>query len=136
MYFRPPVCAVCPYYDVLVLKTHTGTHMELGSVAYYTFYSSPPASSILTVFLDLFIYLLYPTSPPSVAFTIVSPLSCTRSPPPLISQNAVHLDVLPTHNPPDYAAQLCAPPHVPAPATVSCVCLIPLCRPRHAKRYL
>ena len=37
---------------------------NLGSVANYTFYFSPPVPPISTVFLDILIFLLYPTSPP------------------------------------------------------------------------
>ena len=62
----------------------------LGSVANYTSYSNPPAPPVSIDFLDIFISP-YPTTPPPVAFYVVSPLSLTRSPPPLPYQRAVHL---------------------------------------------
>ena len=106
VYFLPPVHAVFLNHEVVVFQPQTGTAPDLGFVANYTFYYSPPALPVSTIFLDVFIYPLYPTPPPSVAFVVLTPLYCTRSPPPLPERNAVHLDVVPTRHPPASAARL------------------------------
>ena len=88
----PPFRVVCPNHEVVVFQPWAGTAPYLGSVANYTSCSNPPAPPVSTDFLDLFI-LPYPTAPPSLALSVVSPLLCTVSPPPLLAKSAVHLDV-------------------------------------------
>ena len=136
VYFWPPVRAVCQYHEVVVLHPFTGNTLDLGSIANYTFYSSPPDPPVSTVFLDLFIYPLYPTAPPSVAFVTIAPLSCICPPPPLLARNAVHLEFVSTRHPPAYADQLCTLSCVPASSAVSRVHSNPIFRPRNVIRYL
>ena len=107
---------VCPNHEVVVLQYQIGTAPDLGSIANYNFYSNSPAPPVSTNFMDMFISTLYPTSPQSLAFVLVSPLSCNRSPPPLLEQSAVHLDVTHIHHPPASASCLYAPHRVPASA--------------------
>ena len=97
-----------------MLQSQIGTAPDLGSVANYTFYYNSPAPPISTNYMDMFISPLYPTSPQSVAFVLVAPLSCNRSPPPLPEQSAVHLDVTHTHHPPASTSLIYAPHRVPA----------------------
>ena len=94
-------CVVCLNHEVVVFQSQTGTDPDLGSVASYNFYSSPPTPPVSFVFLDISISLFHFTSPPlvTVRFRITS-LFCTRSPPPLPAQNDVHLDVVHTCHPP------------------------------------
>ena len=40
------------------------TTLDLGSVDSYKFYYIPPAPPVSTIFMDLYISLLHPTSPP------------------------------------------------------------------------
>ena len=65
-YFCPPVCAVCPNNEVIVLQPWTGTALNLGSVASYAFHSNPPAPTVSTVSLDHFLPL-YPNPPPPLS---------------------------------------------------------------------
>ena len=136
LYLWPPVRAVCQNHEFVVLQTWTETNLDLGSVANYTFNSSPPAPPVSTVFLDISIPPFYTIPPPSVLFVIIDPHSCTHSPPPLLDLNPVHLIPLP-----------------PAPITIlrrstlrsaprACVCrrflrlFDPPSLPRHANRSL
>ena len=64
VYFCSPVRAVCPNHEVVVFQPRKGTTPYLRSVANSKFYYSPTAPPVSTVFLDLFIYPLYPTPPP------------------------------------------------------------------------
>ena len=124
---RPPVRGVCPNHEVVVFQPWTGTAPDLGAVANYTFYSNPPAPPVSTGLLDIFIYPLYPTAPPSVSFVLVSHLSCTLSPPHLPKQISVHLEVTYTHRPPSSASRLCAPHRVPTSASCPVTVRSPLC---------
>ena len=119
---RPPVRAVRPNHEVAVFQPWTGTAPNLGSVANCNFYSNPPAPPVSTGFLDIFIYPLYPTAPPSVSFVLVFHLSCTLSPPHLPEQISVHLDV--THHPAIRhlpPAILCLSSLLPAPCAYFCI---------------
>ena len=107
---------MCLNHEVVVFQSQIGTAPDLGSVANYTFYYNSPAPPVSTKFMNIFIYPLYPTSPQSLSFVLVAPLSCNRSPPPLLEQSAVHLDVTYTHHPPAYASCLYTPHRVPTSA--------------------
>ena len=100
VYFQPPARVVCPNHEVVLFQTRTGTSLYLCSVSNYTFYSSPPAPPVSTVFLGLLNSPLYPNAPPLVAFVVVSSFSCNRSARTLPEQNSVHLDIVSTHQPP------------------------------------
>ena len=87
MCFWSPVPEICPIHEVVVLQPWTGTTPYLGYVSNYTSSYNPPAPPVSTNFLDLF------TSPytnafPSVAFSVVAPLSFTHSPPSLLARSA------------------------------------------------
>ena len=61
-----------------------------------------PCTIRLSRFLDRF----FPSyCPPSVAIVAVAPFIYTRSPPPFLAQNAIHMDVAHTHPPPAFAAR-------------------------------
>ena len=126
--FLPPVFAVCPRHKVVVFQPRTGTTPDLCSVASCTFYSNPPAPPVPTVFMDLF-FPVYPTNPPSVAFFFIDPLSCTRSPTPLLTWSTAHLDIARTFLPLASAARLCALLRMPMSSTVSFDCAPPLFLP-------
>ena len=67
-----------------------------------------------------------PTAIPSVAFNVASTLSLTCYPHPLPSWIIVHLNFVPTCQPPASAACLCVPRRVPASFAISCVRSLPL----------
>ena len=137
VYNWPPVFAVCLNHEVVVFQPRTGTALDVGSIDSYNFHSSPPTPPVSTVFLDLSISLLHPTTPPPVtACHLITSLCCIRSPPPLPAWNAAHLDIVHIRHPPASAAWLCAPRFGPASAAVSLIYSSPLCRPRPAPRSL
>ena len=109
---------MCPNHEVVVFQPQTGTDPYLVSVANYISYSNPPSPPVSNNFMDILISP-YPTTPPSVAFYVVAPLSCNRYPSHLLDQITVHLDVACTRIPPASAARPCAPRRVPASANVS-----------------
>ena len=96
--FCPPIHLVCLNNEVVVFRSRTGTAPNLGSVADYNFYSNYPAPPVSADFLGIFIFPLYLTSLPSVAFVVVAPLSCTHYPPPSGAKRHPHGSCL--HPPP------------------------------------
>ena len=119
---QPQVFTVCPNHEMVMFQPRTVTTLYLGSVANYTFYSNPFTPPVSTGFLYLFISPLYPTTPPSVGFVVISPLFCTHSPPFLLSQITVHLDIACTLHTPASDICLCAQRHVTTSVPVSCYC--------------
>ena len=118
---RPLVLAVCLNHEVVVFQPQKRTAPDLGSVASYKFYFSPPTLPFLTVFLDLSISLLHPTAATSVTVCHCTTSICyTCSPHPLPVRNAVYLGVVHIRHLPESAAQICTPTHVPASYVVSC----------------
>ena len=119
-------------------KPWTGTDLCLGSVAIVKFFIE--VSSCLTCFNRFWIFyvsLLCTTIPSSVTFVLHRISLCnTHSPPPILSQNAVHLDVSYICHPPASATIIYAPHYVPASASVYCIRLPPPFHPRHAPRSL
>ena len=83
----------------------------------YHFYSNPPPHLSKSL-PGSFCY-----RPPSVVVVVVAPLIYTRSPPPFLARNAIHLDVAHTH-------PRQPPPLVLRSAPRACVCRrIPRCSP-------
>ena len=113
--FRPPVRVVCPNHKVVVFQHWTGTAPYLGSVANYTFYSTPSRTTYLNHFSGyLHLHPLYYR--PQLEFVVFSPTCCTRPPPPIPVRSAIHLYASRTRHPPASAACLCKPaPH-------ACIC--------------
>ena len=136
MLIYTPDCVVCPNHEVVVLQTRIGIDPYLGSVANYTSYSNPPAPPVSTNFLDILFFPSILPLPPLLAFKVVAPFSCTRSPPPLMARSAVHLDVACTHLLPASTTRPCAPRRMREPATVSRLWDLPLPLPWPAFRSL
>ena len=113
---RSPDCTVFTNYEVVKFQPRSGIATVLDSVASITTYSSPAHPTYLSRFLDSFIYLLPSTSPLSVSFFVVLPLShCnTCSPTPILTRYVFHLDFFHPYHPPASAACLCALRRVPA----------------------
>ena len=55
LYFQPPVRALYPNHEMVVLQPQTGTAMELESISNLTFYTSRLTPPVSTTFLDLFL---------------------------------------------------------------------------------
>ena len=108
-----PDWEIWPNYEVVEFQPWSGFATVLASVAsdYNLFYPAvPPVLSTFGIFL-------FPRPcyrPPSVAVIVESPLYHNCSPPPFPERNAVHLDVVPTRQPPACEACLYAPHYVPA----------------------
>ena len=103
----PAVCVMCPNNAVAISQPWTGADPYLGYITNFTFYSNPPSLPVSTKFMDLFIVTLYPTAPLSVAFLLVSPISCTRSPPHPPSRITLKLDIYYTRQPLTLVSSTC-----------------------------
>ena len=119
LYLLPPVCGVCPNYEVVVFQPQTliPPHIGYRCLTLHFNLAVPPH-----LFLLLFMYHSFPPLSYRLSIRILSslkPSRFTRSPPPLPVQSAAHLGVDLTRHPSDFAACPCAQCLVPASATVS-----------------
>ena len=120
---RPSVWAVCPNHEVVVFQPRTVTATYSGSV-YIVLknYSNSSRPAYINRFW-IFLFPPPPTAPPHhKPLVVVTFLCSTRSPPPLLERNAVHLEFSHTRHPPASAAYICAQSRVPMYATISRIC--------------
>ena len=109
-----------------MLQPRIVTTTYLGSVPIVdNLYSCPSGPTCLNrfwIFLDSLLLLPPPHQQP---FVVVTPLHSTRSPPPLLVQNAVHLDVAHTRHPPPASLRRSSLRRMPASAAISRVRSLP-----------
>ena len=72
---RPPVCEVCPNYEVVVFQPCTVTPPHLGSCCLLlNFKTIPPAPTFSSAVLWIVFFSIFPTASPSVSVQCQSPL--------------------------------------------------------------
>ena len=137
-FHRSPDWAIWQNYEVVEFQPRSGIATILDSVTSITTNYIPARPTCLRLFMDHFIYLLPSTTPPSVAFVFVSPLSwCnTHAPPHLLAWYVVHLELAHHLHSPTSATSLSSPQHVPASDAMSCAHLSPIFCPWPVPRSL